>query len=172
MLFNSVIFIVVFLPAAVLGWYLLQKLENPAYAKVFVIGMSFWFYGYYNISYLWILLASLCFNYCVSVLFEKAAAVNMRKLLLGLGILGNLGLLFYFKYFNFFIDNCNFFLHMDIRLEQIALPLGISFFTFQQLSFIIERYYGKAPHYPVPDYTFFVCFSHSWQQALLCFTVS
>lgn len=158
MLFNSVIFIVVFLPTVILGWYLLQKPENPAYAKAFIIGMSFWFYGYYNISYLWILLVSLCFNYCVSGFFEKAVAAGTRRLLLGLGILGNLGLLFYFKYFNFFIDNCNFFLHTDIRLEQIALPLGISFFTFQQLSFIMERYHCRAPHYPVLDFTFFVCF--------------
>ena len=158
MLFNSVIFISIFLPVAVLGWYLLQKLENPAFAKAFMIGMSFWFYGYYNISYLWVLLVSLCFNYGVSALFEMDFTVNRRRSLLSLGILGNLGLLFYFKYFNFFIDNCNYFLHTDIRLEQIALPLGISFFTFQQLSFVVERFRREAPHYPVLDYGFFVCF--------------
>ena len=66
--------------------------------------------------------------------------------------------MFYFKYFNFFIDNCNFFLHTDIHLEKIALPLGISFFTFQQLSFVVERYKGGAPHYSVLDYVFFVSF--------------
>ncbi len=62
MLFNSVIFIVLFLPMALAGWFLLQKLENPAYAKAFLVGMSLWFYGYYNVSYLWILLASLGLN--------------------------------------------------------------------------------------------------------------
>lgn len=155
MLFNSVIFISVFLPLALLGWYLLQKLENPGFAKAFLIGMSFWFYGYYNIRYLWILLVSLVFNYFVSVLFNRRAG---SKALFAAGIFGNLGLLFYFKYFNFFVDNCNFFLHTDIRLEQIALPLGISFFTFQQLSFVIERYKGAAPHYSILDYGFFVSF--------------
>lgn len=155
MLFNSVIFITVFLPLALLGWYLLQKLENPDFAKAFLIGMSFWFYGYYNIRYLWILLVSLVFNYFVSVLFNRKAG---SKVLFAAGIFGNLSLLFYFKYFNFFVDNCNFFLHTDIRLEQIALPLGISFFTFQQLSFVIERYKGAAPHYSILDYGFFVCF--------------
>lgn len=151
MLFNSVIFITVFLTLALLGWYLLQKLENPSYAKVFLIGMSFWFYGYYNIKYLWILLVSLVFNYCVSALFKRKVG---NKVLLAAGILGNLALLFYFVYFIFFINNCNFLLYTDIRLEQIALPLGISFFTFQQLSFIIERYKESAYHYSILDYVF------------------
>ncbi len=78
--------------------------------------------------------------------------------MLGAGLLGNLGLLFYFKYFNFFVDNCNFFLHAGIELEKIALPLGISFFTFQQISFLVERYRGSALHYPILDYAFFISF--------------
>ncbi len=156
MLFNSVIFIAVFLPLGLLGWFLLQRLENPFFAKLFLVGMSFWFYGYYNLQYLWILLASLAGNYLVSLLLEKRC--TGRRALAACGILGNLGLLFYFKYFNFFLDNCNFFLHTDIRMEKIALPLGISFFTFQQLSFVIERYRGNAPHYSLLDYAFFVSF--------------
>ena len=151
MLFNSVIFITVFLPLALLGWFLLQKLENPAWAKAFLIGMSFWFYGYYNVSYLWILLVSLAGNYAFSFLLRRIRGGGFRRGLFVCGVLGNLGLLFYFKYFNFFIDNCNFLLHTDIRLEKIALPLGISFFTFQQMSFLIERYRGNAPHYPLLD---------------------
>lgn len=197
MLFNSVFFITVFLPLSLFGWYLLQRLENPGFAKAFLTVMSFWFYGYYNVNYLWILLCSLAFNYGISFLMrrsERAEGIwradkageadrakdawaadkaleagnaaqsatpgtgKLRKLLLGAGIAGNLGLLFYFKYFNFFIDNCNFFFHTDIRLEKIALPLGISFFTFQQLSFVIERYRGNAPHYHVLDYAFFISF--------------
>lgn len=155
MLFNSVLFLTIFLPTALLGWYLLQKIENPGFAKFFLIGMSFWFYGYYNIGYLGILLASLAFNYGVSFLFKRK---NFNRLLLAAGLLGNLGLLFYFKYLNFFIDNCNFFLHTDIHVEAIALPLGISFFTFQQISFVIERYKGGAPHYDLLDYCFYVSF--------------
>lgn len=169
MLFNSVFFITWFLPLALLGWYLLQRLENPGFAKAFLTGMSFWFYGYYNANYLWILLCSLVFNYGVSALMrrdgtgktggsEKAGTGKLRKLLLAAGISGNLGLLFYFKYFNFFIDNCNFIFHTDIRIEKIALPLGISFFTFQQLSFVVERYRGNAPHYSALDYSFFISF--------------
>ena len=158
MLFNSIIFITVFLPIALLGWFLLQRLENPIYAKLFIVGMSFWFYGYYNLFYLWILLASIFFNFMFSVLMEHMGKPGMRKLLLAVGLLGNIGMLFYFKYFNFFVDNCNYLLHTDIHLEKIALPLGISFFTFQQISFVLERYRGTAPHYTLPDYMFFVSF--------------
>ena len=158
MLFNSVIFITIFLPLALFGWYMLQKLENPVYAKAFLVGMSFWFYGYYNVYYLWILAGSMAANYLLSFLFEKFPGKGQQKLLLFLGVGGNLGLLFYYKYFNFFVENCNFFLHTDIRIEKIALPLGISFFTFQQLSFVIERYRKGAPHYPALDYALFVSF--------------
>lgn len=75
-----------------------------------------------------------------------------------LGLVTNLGILFYFKYFNFFIDNCNFFLHTDFRVEKILLPLGISFFTFQQVSFIVDRYLKTAPDYGFWDYACYVTF--------------
>jgi len=157
MLFNSTFFIVVFLPLALAGWFLLQKLKNPVYAKIFLIGMSLWFYGYYNISYLWILVISMLFNYILSLMFAKSTGFPGRAVLY-LGIFGNLGMLFYFKYFNFFIDNCNYLLHTDIHIEKIMLPLGISFFTFQQLSFCLERYKNKIPHPPIVDYGCFISF--------------
>lgn len=161
MLFNSTIFILVFLPIALAGWYLLQRLENPIYAKIFLIGMSLWFYGYYNLSYLWILLVSLLMNFCISALMQGCEASGrgmQRKLLLFAGIGTNLGLLFYFKYLNFFVDNCNYLLHTDISIEKIALPLGISFFTFQQLSYVIERYRGSVKHYGFVEYSCFITF--------------
>ncbi len=158
MLFNSVIFITLFLPLTLLGWYLLQKLDNALYAKLFLLGMSLWFYGYYNPRYLLILLGSLALNYLCSFLFDKCQGTLQQKLILALGLTGNIGILFYFKYFNFFIDNCNFLFHSDWQIERIALPLGISFFTFQQLSFVIDRYRKDAPHYSFVDYGCFVTF--------------
>lgn len=157
MLFNSVVFIMIFLPLSLVGWFLLQKLSNPIYAKLFLIGMSFWFYGYYNPSYLVLLICSLLLNFMCSLLFEKVPK-KRRKLLLFAGLAINIGILFYFKYFNFFLDNCNFFFHTSFSLEKIALPLGISFFTFQQLSFVIDRYWEKAPHYSLTDYTCFITY--------------
>ena len=78
--------------------------------------------------------------------------------MLALGLTINLGLLFYFKYFNFFIDNCNFLFGTDLQFAKIALPLGISFFTFQQLSFIIDRYREDAPCYGFWDYACFITY--------------
>lgn len=158
MLFNSVIFIAVFLPIALIGWHLLDRLNRPVLAKVFLTGMSFWFYGYYNESYLWILFASILFNYGISGLFELFLKPKSRRWVFGFGLLGNLGMLFYFKYFNFFIDNCNFFFHGHIAVERIALPLGISFFTFQQISYNVERYRKNIEHAGLLDYACFISF--------------
>lgn len=74
------------------------------------------------------------------------------------GILLNLGILFYFKYYDFFIENINYAFHTDFTLKHILLPLGISFFTFQQLSFIIDRCLGKTEHYSFINYITFVTF--------------
>ena len=158
MLYNSLIFIMLFMPIVLIVWYGLSYLSNKSFAKLFVIGMSFWFYGYYNPSYLWILISSLAFNYFISFLFLKISSKNISKIIFILGLTGNIGLLFYFKYLNFFIDNCNFIFHSDISIEKIVLPLGISFFTFQQISFIADRYMKKANHYNLIDYIFYVSF--------------
>lgn len=158
MLFNSVIFIILFLPLTLAGWYLLQKINNPIYAKIFLFVMSLWFYGYYNPSYHLVLSGSLLINFLFSFGFEKISRGPGRKTLFLLSLFTNIGILFYFKYFNFFLDNCNFLFHTDWHLEAIALPLGISFFTFQQLSFVIDRYQGKAPHYAFMDYACFITY--------------
>lgn len=158
MLFNSVIFIVTFLPLALLGWFCLQKLNNPFYAKLFLFGVSLWFYGYYNPWYLLVLLFSLFVNYGCSFLLESTQKQSYRKSVFGVGLFLNIGILFYFKYFNFFLENCNFFFHTHFELETIVLPLGISFFTFQQISFIADRFKNEAPHYSLIDYSCFVTF--------------
>lgn len=155
MLFNSTIFIALFLPLCLIGWYGLQQFKNPAWAKLFLVGMSLWFYGYYNPWYLLILVGSLLVNQGISAAMKHGRS---RKLLLTLGLIANIGLLFYFKYFNFFVDNCNFFFHTDWQIEKIALPLGISFFTFQQISYVVDRYKGEAPCYSLLDYACFVTF--------------
>lgn len=158
MLFNSVLFIMIFLPLALIGWYLLQRLANPVCAKLFLFVMSLWFYGYYNPRYLTVLLGSLLFNYGCSLLFGRNMARTLRKWILLFALTANIGSLFYFKYLGFFVDNCNYFLHTNWHMEAVALPLGISFFTFQQISFIADRYQNRAPHYPLLDYACFITF--------------
>lgn len=158
MLFNSYVFIFLFLPIALVGWYTLNQFKAYKLAKVFLAGMSLWFYGYFNIYYLAVIVISILCNYLLSYVMKFShTKMSARMGLLG-GILLNLGLLFYFKYFDFFIENINALFQSDFNLRHILLPLGISFFTFQQLSFIIDRCKGKAEHYPFIDYLTFVTF--------------
>ncbi len=177
MLFNSYIFIFIFLPIALIGWYGFNRYGRYKLASLFLAGMSLWFYGYFNVSYLAIILCSIGMNYALSYLLNKIPAqrhikeceespsANARTGLsllnrLGLisGILLNLGILFYFKYYDFFIENINLAFHTDFNLKHILLPLGISFFTFQQLSFIIDRALGRCEHYSFLNYLTFVTF--------------
>lgn len=174
MLFNSLVFIGLFLPITLIGWYGFQKLENPLWARSFLVAASFVFYGYYNPWYVLILAGSLTFNYACSSLFgrlrkqsclpkldsEKSGAQKLcaAKIVLFIGLLGNIGLLFYFKYCNFFLENCNFLLHTDWKIEQIALPLGISFFTFQQISYLVDCYKDENISYRFLDYACFITF--------------
>ena len=158
MLFNSYIFVFIFLPLVLLGWYGLNRFGKHKTAKIFLTGMSLWFYGYFNVYYLFIIVASILINYFISYLltFFRTKTAGRIGLLVGIGI--NLALLFYFKYFDFFIENINYLFQTDFNLKHILLPLGISFFTFQQLSFIIDRCTGKAKHYSFTNYAAFVTF--------------
>jgi alginate O-acetyltransferase complex protein AlgI len=172
MLFNSYIFIFLFLPLALLGWYTLNHFRFYRTACAFISLMSLWFYAYFNKKYLLIILFSIAMNYGISALLsllEKKAACDtaradsvpshaVRRVFLVLGISANLALFFYFKYYDFFIENINALFHADFTLRHILLPLGISFFTFQQLSFLIDRCRGEARHYPFLDYVTFVTF--------------
>lgn len=163
MLFNSYIFIFIFLPLVLLGWYGLNHYGKYALANLFLAGMSLWFYGYFNVSYLAVILCSIGINYLLSYLLTRVPDGSSHTRLwnrigLIIGIAINLGILFYFKYYDFFIENINLALHTDFTLKHILLPLGISFFTFQQLSFIIDRCLGKCEHYSLINYVTFVTF--------------
>ena len=164
MLFNSYIFIFIFLPLALIGFFVLNHFDKHEWAKFFLSCMSLWFYAYFNLSYLAIILSSIAVNYGLSFVisrFEKAnteiSAVK-RKIFLLLGLAMNLGLFIYFKYWDFIIENVNLMFKSDFRLRHILLPLGISFFTFQQLSFVIDRCKGSAHHYSFVNYLTFVTF--------------
>lgn len=158
MLFNSYIFIFIFLPLTLVGWYLLNKLEKYKGAQAFLVAMSLWFYAYFNVSYLAIILASCLINYGFSFVLTKKDSAGFRKGMLVLGCAVNLGILGYFKYYDFLLENLNTLLSANFTLKHILLPLGISFFTFQQLSFVIDRCRGNAPHYSLLDYLNFVTF--------------
>lgn len=158
MLFNSYLFIFIFLPLTLLGWYFLNYRKAWQGAKLFLAGMSLWFYGYFNLYYLAIIVVSILGNYLLSYLMRYSKTKVSSRIGLTAGLLFNLGILFYFKYYDFFFENINALFGTDFNLRHILLPLGISFFTFQQISFIVDRALGKAQHYPFPDYITFVTF--------------
>lgn len=163
MLFNSYLFIFIFLPLVLIGWYVLNHIKCYRMANFFLACMSLWFYGYFNVSYLFIIITSVLTNYllslCLSEFSKKSNHFRIwNRLFLAFGILFNLGILFYYKYYDFFVENINNTFRTDFTLKHILLPLGISFFTFQQLSFIIDRYLGKAEHYSLLEYVTFVTF--------------
>ena len=163
MLFNSYIFIFIFLPLVLIGWYGFNHYKKHQLADLFLAGMSLWFYGYFNVYYLAIILVSIALNYLLSYLLTKIPQNSVHQKIwnragLIAGLTLNLGILFYFKYYDFFIENVNAVFHADFALKHILLPLGISFFTFQQLSFIIDRCLGRAEHYPFLNYVTFVTF--------------
>ena len=149
MLFNSYIFIFVFLPLTLGGYYGLHRLGSPVLAKIELILMSFWFYGYFNPSYLWIMCSSILVNYVLSQLLQKQWETSGKKLqmlkngLLCVGLFFNLGLIFYFKYYDFFVENLNKVFSADFQLRHVVLPLGISFFTFQQIAYLVDAYKEK-----------------------------
>ncbi len=158
MLFNSYIFILLFLPLTLLGYYLLNHYKQYRLATVLLVGMSLWFYGYNNVWYLPLLIGSIGLNYLVSYGLSHAQKQSGRKLLLWGGILVNIGTLFFFKYYSFTASVINDALGTDFVLHHLILPLGISFYTFQQLSYVIDLYKKEAPLYPLLDYAVYVTF--------------
>lgn len=158
MLFNSYLFIFVFLPAAFILYYGLNHLGQYKAAMAALVVLSVIFYGYNNPKYALILLASIAVNYGLHICLLKENKAGFRRTCLVFGILFNLGLLGYFKYLGFFVENMNRVLQGRFSVPSIALPLGISFFTFQQVSFVIDSYYRRMPRYAFMEYALFVSF--------------
>lgn len=156
MLFNSYIFILFFLPLAFAGYFFLNFIKRNRLAQMWLIIMSLWFYGYFNVGYLWIICFSIIFNFLLSRRISRND--RYKKMLLMIGITFNLGSIFYFKYFDFFIESVNALFCSDFELQHILLPLGISFFTFQQISFLVDTYKGEIEDYNFVEYALFVVF--------------
>ena len=160
MLFNSYGFIFLYLPAVLLGFFQLGRVSHT-YAAAWLALASLFFYGYWNPTYVSLLLGSIVCNYAFGVWIAKAVvrhASGRKKHLLILAITANLVLLAYFKYANFFIDSVNGVTNTQWSLGEIILPLGISFFTFTQIAFLVDTYQGKVKEYNFIHYLLFVTY--------------
>ncbi|WP_036485572.1 MBOAT family protein [Myxosarcina sp. GI1] len=160
MLFNSFEFILLFLPITLSLFFWFGKKSNYKQLPVLILVIaSLFFYGWWNPANLPIIIISILFNYGLGVLlgnvFEGKTA---KKAVLILGVIFNLGLIGYFKYANFFINNVNQLLGTEVNLPPIVLPLAISFFTFQQIAYLVDAYRGETKEYSLLKYMLFVCF--------------
>ena len=159
MLFNSYEFIFLFLPITLIIYFTLNRYGKNNVAKGWLVIASLYFYSYFHLSYLYLILTSIIINYFIgNKLNHKNLNAKERKIWMIVGVIFNLGLLGYFKYYDFFVENINTVFRANFTLLHVLLPLGISFFTFQQLSFIIDSYNEKDMKYDFLSYCLFVTF--------------
>jgi len=162
LLFNSYEFIFVFLPITFFIYFYLNHKRFTEASKVFLVFSSLFFYSWWNITYLPIILSSILFNYIIGTSLNKEQVENhhrfSKKLLLTFGIVSNIALLSYFKYMDFFIENINLVSGSNYNLLYLALPLAISFFTFQQIAYLVDSYRQKIKEYNFLNYSLFVTF--------------
>lgn len=137
MVFSSLIFIWMFLPVVFIGYIILPD----RFKNITLLFVSLIFYAWGEPKYIVLMICSIFINYVIGLLMERYE--NKKKQLLIIGIILNIAILGYFKYFNFLIDIINLFIKQDLTLLDISLPIGISFFTFQILSYIIDLYRGQ-----------------------------
>jgi len=156
MLFNSYIFIFLFLPIVLIGYFSLNKYKLVYASKAWLVLSSLFFYSYWNIKYLPLILISVIVNYAFGTNLAKIK--KHKKVLLITGIVFNLSFLGYFKYYDFFISNLNWLLRTDFNLLHLLLPLGISFFTFQQIAYLVDSYKKETTEYDFLNYAIFVTF--------------
>jgi alginate O-acetyltransferase complex protein AlgI len=157
MLFNSFEYLLVFLPAVVVGYFWLNRRFNDRAGKLWLLSASLFFYGWWSISYLWLIFGSILFNYGMARWLGRASGRYANVLLL-LSVAGNLAFLGYYKYADFFISNINLLRDNPSPLLNIALPLGISFFTIQQIAYLVDVYEGVVVEKSIVDYSLFVTF--------------
>ncbi len=154
MLFNSYAFIFFFLPITLVTFFLLGRL-NHYVAAGWLMAASLFFYGWWNKAYVVLLLGSILFNYLMGgwIAREIAAAQSrLAKPLLVTAVAANLLLLSYYKYANFFLGQ------FHLTIGEVFLPLGISFFTFTQIAFLVDMYRGEVKEYNFLRYGLFVTY--------------
>ena len=156
MLFSSYEFLFCFLPITIIGYYLILNAKKVNMARVWLVIASLFFYGWFNIKYLPIIIVSILINFAIGKGIKKED--KYKKIYFIIGATFNVGLLCYFKYYDFFVENVNILFKTNWTLKHLLLPLGISFFSFQQLSYLIDVYKGETKDYSLLNFSLFVTF--------------
>src|SRR5688572_6115008 len=154
MLFNSSTFILYFLPICLAGFYALGVMGRQRLALAWLTAMSFVFYGWWNLWSVPLLAGSIVFNFYVG----RSLARNPAKAVFLAGVAANVALLGFFKYTGFVGTTVSDLLDLGWEVPEIALPLAISFFTFQQIAFLADSYDGVAEEPKLLNYGLFITF--------------
>ncbi|MEG3618538.1 MBOAT family O-acyltransferase [Magnetovibrio sp. PR-2] len=158
MVFSSYTFTLFFLPAVLMLTYFFRKKSSDA-VIVFLILASIVYYGFWNWQLVWIIFLSIGVNFSLGLLLDRYTAMaRVRLAVLVSGVVFNLGLLGFYKYSNFFIENFNVLLGGDVGFLSVVLPLGISFFTFQQIAYLVDVFQNKVHEHKFHHYFLFVTF--------------
>ena len=159
MLFSSYIFLFAFLPVALAGFCLLSHWLGPKPAKLWLTFTSLVFYGWWNPIYVLLIVASMLFNFWMGRRMGLAVrSGGSGGLWLFWGVTANLVLLGYFKYANFFVSNLDAAFGTGWTIGKIVLPLGISFFTFTQIAYLVDVRRGVVCEYDLGDFLLFITF--------------
>ncbi|HSE57858.1 MAG TPA: MBOAT family O-acyltransferase [Nitrospiraceae bacterium] len=154
MLFNSHEFLFLFLPIACAGFFALAQRRLTQGALAWLLCASLVFYAYWDYRYLPVLLISIVINYALGTALRRRKSLTV----LAAGVMLNLSALAYFKYAHFVLDNLATLVGTRVTMETPTLPLGISFFTFTQLAWLVDAYRGEARSTSLLHYSLFVTF--------------
>ena len=158
MLFNSYPFLFVFLPLVLLGYFLSARLSHR-FASAWLLAGSLAFYAYWNPKFVALLLASISFNFCLGTLLAmRKASMRPTRGLLSFAVCANIVLLGVFKYFRFFVGTYDALAGTNIALPDIVLPLGISFYSFTQIAFLVDSARGVIGPVNALHYALFVTY--------------
>ena len=159
MLFSSELFVLVFLPITLTGFFLIARLGTQQLAMGWLVAASAYFSAFFKVEYLFLLIASIVADYFFGRLLLADFRRGVRRpWLLTLSIAINLVVLAYFKYTNFIVFNVNGVFGTDFVFQQIVLPIGISFFTFQKIAYLVDAYRGEAQQHGFIQFALFVSY--------------
>ena len=145
MLFNSQVFLAAFLPISIGAYFLVSGIfRNGIRTRQIVLLIVSWsFYGWWDLRFLPLLVGSITVNWLIAYFFSQFS----RRVLISIGVASNLCIIGYFKYRNFFVETLDMFVDWDVPSNPLILPIGISFFTFQKISYLVDLKNKSAPIY-------------------------
>lgn len=161
MIFSSYEFVLGFFPVVFAVYWILNRFRYYHLSKIWMAAASFYFYAQGSPDFFVFFLGSVTANYVVGTTLckmQEDSYLTQRRILMAVGVLANVALLGYYKYYDFFIENVNALTGLDFAMKNIALPIGISFFTFQLIAFLVDSYRGLTKEYNVLDYLLFITF--------------